>query len=163
MNGTWHIVRTKPRAEKKMQSLLQAWRIWNVLPTYVKVRKVQRRTEKADIPVFPGYLVAKLDAGERLRVLKTNMAVAVLPLAASEARSVLRQLHQVAKAAKETEEFRLVAPTTAGDVVRIVSGPMRGLEGRVKVVDGKTLLTVNVDAFGGAFEVQVSPSDCVPA
>ena len=73
---------------------------------------------------------------------------------------MLRQLHQVTKAAKETEEFRLVTPTTAGDVVRIVSGPMRGLEGRVKVVDGKTLLTVNVEAFGGAFEVQVSPEDC---
>ena len=139
------------------------WRIWNVLPTYVKIRKVQRRTVKADLPIFPGYLVAKLDTDERLRVLKTNMTVAVLPLSAPDARSVLHQLHQIVKATNATEEFRLVPPTAVGDSVRIVSGPMKGLAGRVKVVDGKTLLTVNVEAFGGAFEVQVSPSDCVPA
>lgn len=161
MSGTWYILCTKPRAEKKIQSILQAWHILNVLPTYVKVRKVQRRTVKTDIPIFPGYLMARLDAEQRLSVMKTNLTVAVLPL--PNARVVLRQVHQLVKAAKATEDFRLVVPTEAGDAVRIVNGPMKGLEGRVKTVEGKTLLTVNVEAFGGAIEVQVSPEDCVAA
>ena len=159
MNGTWYIVRTKPRMEKKLQAMLHALHIWNVLPTYVKVRKVQRRTVKADIPIFPCYLLAHLDSEERLSVLKTNMTVAVLPL--TNARHVLHQLHQLVRAAKDTEELHVVAPTNAGDRVRIVQGPMKGLEGRVTVVDGKSLLTVNVDAFGGAIEVQASPAGCV--
>ena len=161
MNGAWYIISTKPRAEKKLQAILHILHILHVLPTYVKVRKVQRRTVKADIPIFPGYLMARLSSEDRLNVLKTNLATAVIPL--SNARVALHQLHQVMKAAKETEDFRLVVPTEAGDSVRIVNGPMKGLQGRVKTVEGKTILTVNVEAFGGAIEVQVSPEDCVPA
>ena len=144
-----------------MQSILRTWHVLNVMPTYVKVRKVQRRTVKTDIPIFPGYLMARLDAEKRLNIIKTNLTTAVLPL--QNARAVLRQLHQLVKAAMQTEEFRLVVPTGTGDAVRIVNGPMKGIEGRVKTVEGKTLLTVNVEAFGGAVEVQVSPEDCIAA
>lgn len=157
----WYILHTKPRVEKKLQSILQALHVLNVMPTYLKVRKVQRRTVKTDIPLFPGYLLARLDAEKRLIVIKTNLTVAVEPL--QNARAVLRQLHQLVKASMQTEEFRLVMPTGAGDAVRIVNGPMKGLEGRVKTVEGKTLLTVDVEAFGGAIEVQVSPEDCAAA
>lgn len=161
MSGNWYILCTKPRAEKKVQSILRTWHVLNVMPTYVKVRKVQRRTVKTDIPIFPGYLMARLDAEKRLNIIKTNLTTAVLPL--QNARAVLRQLHQLVKAAMQTEEFRLVVPTGTGDAVRIVNGPMKGIEGRVKTVEGKTLLTVNVEAFGGAVEVQVSPEDCIAA
>lgn len=161
MNGNWYTLCTKPRTEKKLRSLLQSWHVWNVLPTYVKVSRFQRRMEKNEIPLFPGYMMAKLDADERIRVLKTNMTFAILPL--PNARAVLRQLHQVIRAANATADFSMVAPTAAGAAVRVVSGPMKGLVGKVKTVDGKTLLTMNVEAFGGAVEVQVSPEDCVPA
>ncbi|MBQ6457219.1 MAG: hypothetical protein IJJ51_00270 [Kiritimatiellae bacterium] len=161
-NGAmWYVLRTKPRGEKKLQALLQAWRVWNVLPTYVKVRRASRHIIKTDMPLFPCYLLARLDAAERLRVLKTNMTVAILPL--PDARRVLRDVHQAVRATKATEDFRLVAPTRAGDAVRIVQGPMKGLSGRVKVVEGKTLLTVNIEAFGSAIEVQVAPEDCIAA
>ena len=161
MNGNWYTLCTKPRAEKKLRSMLQAWHIWNVLPTYVKVSKFQRRMVKNEMPIFPGYIMARLDADERIRVLKTNMTSGMLPL--PNARAILHQLHQVVKAANATEDFCLVAPAKAGAAVRVVNGPMKGLVGKVKTVEGKTLLTVNVEAFGGAVEVQVSPADCIPA
>ena len=161
MPQTWYAIHVKPRTEKKLQSLLLAWRVWNVLPSYVKVRKVQRRTVKTEIPMFPGYVLARLGEGDRLRVLRTNLAVAMSPI--DRPLPVLRRLHGLVKAAQDADSFRLVPPTESGDFVHIVKGPMKGLEGRVKVVDGKALLTVNVEAFGGAVEVQVSPSDCVPA
>ena len=161
MSENWYIICTKPRVEKKLQAILRTLHVLNVMPTYVKVRKVQRRTVKTDIPIFPGYLMARHDAEKRLTVIKTNLTTAVLPL--QNARAVLRQLHQLVKAAMQTEEFRLVVPTGAGDAVRIVNGPMKGIEGRVKTVEGKTFLTVNVEAFGGAVEVQVSPKDCIAA
>ena len=67
------------------------------------------------------------------------------------------------KAAKETEELRVVAPTETGAKVRVAQGPMKGLEGRVTVQNGKSLLTLNLEAFGGAIELQVSPSDLIAA
>ena len=160
-DSIWYILRTKPRTEKKLQSYLMAWHVWNILPSYIKVRKVQRRTVKTEIPLFPSYILARLDEEKRLRVLRTNTVLLAQPL--PNARAVLRQLHQIMKAVKETEELRIVAPTETGDKVKIVQGPMKGMEGRVTVVDGKSLLTLNLDAFGGAIEVLVSPSDCIAA
>lgn len=160
-DSIWYVLRTKPRAEKKLQSYLMAWHVWNILPSYTKVRKVQRRTVKTEIPLFPGYILARLTDEERLRAIKTNTILFAQPL--PNIRTVLRQLHQVMKAAKETEELRIVAPTETGDKVKIVQGPMKGMEGRVTVVDGKSLLTLNLEAFGGAIEVQVSTDDCIAA
>lgn len=160
-DSIWYVLRTKPRAEKKLQSYLMAWHVWNILPSYIKVRKVQRRTVKTEIPLFPGYILARLTDEERLRAIKTNTILFAQPL--PNIRTVLRQLHQVMKAAKETEELRIVAPTETGDKVKIVQGPMKGMEGRVTVVDGKSLLTLNLEAFGGAIEVQVSTDDCIAA
>lgn len=160
-DSIWYVLRTKPRAEKKLQSYLMAWHVWNILPSYIKVRKVQRRTVKTEIPLFPGYILARLTDEERLRAIKTNTILFAQPL--PNIRTVLRQLHQVMKAAKETEELRIVAPTATGDKVKIVQGPMKGIEGRVTVVDGKSLLTLNLEAFGGAIEVQVSTDDCIAA
>ena len=159
MIANWYTLCTKPRMEKKLRTMLQSWHIWNVLPTYVKTSKFQRRTVKNELPLFPGYIMARLDAAERLRVLKTNMTFAILPL--PNARSVLRQLHQVVKAANATQNFNLVAPTVSGATVRVVSGPMKGLVGKIKTVDGKTLLTLNAEAFGCAVEVPISPEDCL--
>ena len=161
MNGSWYVLCTKPRMEKKLQLMLKAWHIWNVLPTYVKVRKVQRRTVENELPIFPRYMMAKLDTQERIRVLKTNLTIGVLPI--PNARAVMHQIHQIIKAVNASDEFSLVAPTETGDSVRIVRGPMKGLAGRVKTVEGKSLLTLNLDAFGGAIEVQVSLSDCIAA
>lgn len=79
------------------------------------------------------------------------------------ARAVIHQLHQIMKAANATDEVRFVPPAETGDKVKIVKGPMKGLEGRVTVVGGKSLLTLNLDAFGGAIELQISPTDCIAA
>lgn len=157
----WYILRTKPRAEKKLQSYLAAWRVWNVLPSYTKVRKVQRRTVRTELPLFPGYILARLSEDERLRTLKTNLTFFIQPLPG--ARAVIHQLHQIMKAANATDEVRFVPPAETGDKVKIVKGPMKGLEGRVTVVGGKSLLTLNLDAFGGAIELQISPTDCIAA
>lgn len=157
----WYILRTKPRAEKKLQSYLSAWHCLSVLPSFTRVRKVQRRTVKTEIPLFPSYLLARLSDDERLRALCTNTILFAQPLA--NPRAVLHQLHQIMKAAKETEELRVVAPTETGAKVRVAQGPMKGLEGRVTVQNGKSLLTLNLEAFGGAIELQVSPSDLIAA
>ncbi len=160
VSSTWYIIRTKPRTEKKLLAYLQAWHAWNIFPSYEKVRKVQRRTVKSELPLFPCYILARLDNELRLRTLKTNLTLSLTPV--NRPRTVLRSLHQAIKAvktARETGDFRLVAPTAVGDIVRIAKGPMKGLTGRVKTVDGTTTLVINVEAFGSAIEITVSPED----
>lgn len=158
--STWFVLCTRPRAEKRLRTLLRSWHVLNVLPSYVKSARYQRRTVKNEIPLFPGYLMARLDAGERIRVLRSGLAFAALPL--PNPRAVLRQLRLAVRAARAGGGFRLVPHTPAGASVRVAEGPLKGLVGRVRNAEGMALLSVGIEAFGGAFEVQVAPEDCVP-
>ena len=46
-----------------------------------------------------------------------------------------------------------------GQYVRVVSGPLRGLEGQVKRVGAQTSLVLTVDILGRALEASVAPGD----
>ena len=158
MVKTWYFVRVKPRAEKRMQAWLKGSRIWNYLPVYVNVLKVQRRTERFENPIFPGYLIAKMDAAERVQALKSNLVVLMIPI--DKPREVIHQLRQVVRAMKSSQELKNVPMASkAGKFVKIKSGSMAGLEGYVVKRGGKLAVVVNVEALGTAIEVAVSPDD----
>mgnify|MGYP002624318418 CR=1 FL=1 len=158
MAKTWYFVRVKPRAEKRMQAWLKGSRIWNYLPVYVNVLKVQRRTERFENPIFPGYLIARMDAAERVQALKSNLVVMLIPI--DKPREVIHQLRQVVRAMRGNQELKNVPMAgKTGRFVKIKSGPMTGLEGYVVKRGGKFAVVVNMEALGTAIEVAVSPED----
>lgn len=54
------------------------------------------------------------------------------------------------------------APLKRGDMVRVIRGSLRGLEGRLQTdADGNATLTVAIDFLGGA-SVRISPTDVEP-
>ena len=48
-----------------------------------------------------------------------------------------------------------------GDTVRIAEGPLKGIVGRVVKNDKKSVLVIDVEVFGNAVAVELSPQDCV--
>ena len=141
-----------------MQAWLKGSRIWNYLPVYVNVLKVQRRTERFENPIFPGYLIARMDAAERVQALKSNLIVMLIPI--DKPREVIHQLRQVVRAMRGNQELKNVPMAgKTGKIVKIKSGPMAGLEGYVVKRGGKLAVVVNMEALGTAIEVAVSPED----
>jgi len=156
MAKTWYFLHTKPRAEKKLQAWLNGSRIWNYLPVFVNVRVVQRRTVRSEIPIFPSYILARMDQADRIQALKSNLVVMPIPI--ENPREVIHQLRQVVHAARRAQELKPVPlAEKTGRFVRIKSGPMTGLEGYIVTRGGKTSVVVNMDALGAAFEIDVSP------
>lgn len=154
----WYVLHVKPRTEKKAVEWLRFYRLWHYLPLYVKVVKVQRRKVKRQLPLFPGYLFARLNADERLLMLKTNLIVR--PIAIPRPRETIHELRQIARAGKSGRELRVVAKFDAGDMVKIKTGPLRGIEGYVKKDTGGNTIVLNVDILGQAVELSISPEDC---
>ena len=161
MSGLWHVVHVKPRAEKKLRSLLGVLHIWNYLPSRVRICKVQRRTKRIEEPIFPGYLLVRLRKGERTSVLKTNLVVSLIYI--DRPRPLIHQLRDVMKAVKSEREVRVVSSPelSVGDCVRITQGPLRGVVGFVSDNTKKSELVIRVEAFGGAVSVKLSPGDCL--
>lgn len=154
----WYVLHVKPRTEKKVANYLSDYKAWHFLPLFTKVRKVQRRKVRTQLPLFPGYVIAKLDFNKRLAILKTNLVVKAIPVFAP--RLMIHQLRQVMHALRRAPLVKTTKIYKVGQFVKIKFGPFMGTEGYVKRTRGKTSLVLNVDILGTAVEVDVPPQYC---
>ena len=154
---TWYVLHVKPRTEKKVDDFLSCHRVFHYLPLVLKVSKVQRRRVVRHLPVFPGYVFARLFPEERFRVLETKQIVRTIEV--DNPRRMIHQLRQVEHASRLSTDMRVVETFEPGERVKVVSGPLRGLEGHVQRKGGAATLILTVDILGRALEAAVSPTD----
>ena len=154
----WFVLHVKPRTEKKVVTYLKRYRCFAHLPSYVKITKVQRRKVRRVLPLFPGYVFARLSPDERITMLQTNLLVNTIVV--PRPREMIHQLRQIARAARGMPEFR-PRPNQfkEGDYVRVKYGPLRGTEGYVKRDGAHATLCLNVAILNSSAEVSISPSD----
>ncbi len=156
----WCALYVKPRTEKKFAAYLAIFHIWHILILRDNVRKIQRRIRHFQIPVFPGYVFAKLGPDERLTALKSNMVVRNIPV--PNPRQMIHQLRQVVHADRKGRDLKETPIFKEGQFVKIKYGPLHGMEGYVKRDNGRQMLVLNVEVLGQAVEIQINPEDCVP-
>ncbi|MBR7180698.1 MAG: hypothetical protein IKD42_03710 [Kiritimatiellae bacterium] len=153
----WYVLHVKPRAEKKVALHLKAYGFFCHLPTFERVRKVQRRKVRTEIPVFPGYVFTRLLPDERIAILRSNLVVKTIFV--KYPRTMIHQLRQIAKAFTRTDDFKVSSLYKSGDLVRVKYGPLTGVEGYVRRIGAKASLCLNVEMLGASVELSVSPQD----
>ena len=154
---TWYVLHVKPRTEKVVNDHLATLRVFHYLPLVRKVTKVQRRKVVRHLPVFPGYVFTRLYPEERMTILKTQHIVRTIEV--TDPRRMIHQLRQVEHASRLPADLKLVESFAEGEYVKVVSGPLRGLEGQVKRIGAQTSLVLTVDILGRALEASVAPGD----
>jgi transcription antitermination factor NusG len=147
----WKVLFVKPRTEKKVTEYCQLYGIAHYLPLREKTRTAQRRKVTVRLPVFPGYVFARVTPDQRLPLLKTNLLVRILE--PEFPRRMLRDLVMVRRALRANPALESAKPLTAGRLVRITDGPFRGIEGRVARLAGALKVVLNVDMIGQAVAV----------
>ena len=157
MKRDWYVLHVKPRTEKKVARYLQEYGYFYHLPIRVKVTRVQRRKVKRYLPLFPGYVFTKLYPEERVAMLRSNLIVKTIFV--EQPRLMIHQLRQVAHASRGDTSMTPVSMCKVGDYVRVVSGPMRGMEGYIQRKGREASLCLNVEILGAAVEVSVAPFD----
>ena len=138
----WHVFYTKARQEKAFARQLVGYQVPFYLPLTPKVSLIRGRKVKAMIPIFGGYVFLFVNDAERVKALSTNRVSSTLPVDDQDQLTVdLRNVQQLILAdAPLTVESRI----SAGQAVRIKSGPMAGLEGVVEKRRGQSVLYVAV-------------------
>lgn len=159
MKRDWYVLQTKPRAEKKVAQWLAFYKYFCHLPLVLHVRKIKnsRRKIKSMLPLFPGYVFTRLLPEERVTMLKTNLLNKTIPV--QYPRQLIHQLRQIKNASRFARDVKVVNHFQKGELVRINSGPMRGIEGRVKRKGANATLCINVDILNCTVEVSISPAD----
>ena len=153
----WYVLHVKPRAEKKVDDFLAALRVFHYLPLLRKETRVQRRKVVRFLPVFPGYVFTRLSQEERAQVFGTRNIVRTISVA--QPRLMIHQLRQVEHARRLPVDLRLTESFSEGEYVKVVSGPLCGLEGQVRRVGNSATIVLSVDILGRAIEASVDLRD----
>ena len=153
----WYVLHVKPRTEKKVDDFLAALRVFHYLPLLRKETRVQRRKVVRFLPVFPGYVFTRLSQEERAQVFGTRNIVRTISVA--QPRLMIHQLWQVEHARRLPVDLRLVESFSEGEYVKVVSGPLCGLEGQVRRVGNSATIVLSVDILGRAIEASVDLRD----
>jgi transcriptional antiterminator RfaH len=126
----WWCLHTKPRQEKASARDLRAQNIPYYLPQVVREERTpQGRKIRSVVPLFTSYLFLLGNDRDRILSMKGNRLVHVLDVPDQEAlHHDLHQIHQMLASG-----LLVVAEPTVpvGARVRILSGPLTGIEGRV--------------------------------
>ena len=118
---------------------------------------MQRRKVVRFLPVFPGYVFTRLSQEERAQVFGTRNIVRTISVA--QPRRMIHQLRQVEHARRLPVDLRLVESFSEGEYVKVVSGPLCGLEGQVRRVGNSATIVLSVDILGRAIEASVDLRD----
>jgi transcriptional antiterminator RfaH len=126
----WWCLHTKPRQEKAVARELRGQHIPYYLPQVVhEDRTPQGRKTRSVLPLFTSYLFLLGNDRDRVQALKGNRLVRVIEVANQRAlRHDLRQVHQMLSSGLAVVP---VPSVPVGARVRILTGPLTGVEGRV--------------------------------
>jgi transcription antitermination factor NusG len=151
----WYALHTRNRHEKKVNERLEQKKITSFLPLYSTIRYWSDRKKKVTEPLFNCYLFVKIALKDRMPVLQTDGAVNLVtfnnvpvPIPENQIAAIQRLLSE--KAAVQVENT-----WQPGQHVRIIRGPLQGLEGILQQTKGKSRLVIAIDGIKQAVSVEV--------
>ncbi len=156
LEGTWWVAHTRSRNEKILARELHQLDIFNYLPLKQKTTRSRRTGRKSfsTVPVFAGYLFLNATELQRQQVLTTNRVANMLFVAAQD--QLVTQLRNVQRVIGTDAGFEQFDSIRVGQWVRVIDGPLEGVEGQVVKQLGKLRLAVNVDILGQSVLAEVN-------
>lgn len=139
----WVVFHSKPRCEKKVESLQRQRPAEIFLPTLERVHNYGGRKRVNQIPMFPGYVFGMIRS-EDLRWFRQNANVANILTVVDEAH-FLEPLRAVALALQAGMSMEVFPELEPGRAVQITGGPMKGLEAEVAEVRGKNTVFIRLE------------------
>lgn len=141
----WLVCHTKPRCEKKFAALMAAERFAHYLPLVESVRQYRVQTKRFTKPLFPGYVFACVPVDRRTRIYQQDLLARAIQV--DDEPRFLRQLADVKLIVASGYELSVLPLLTRGRRVRVVSGPLHGLEGFVDDPTNPRGVVLSVDVL----------------
>ncbi|MBN2635015.1 MAG: UpxY family transcription antiterminator [Prolixibacteraceae bacterium] len=153
----WHVVYTRSRAEKKVQSELTLNEIENFLPLQKRLRQWKDRKKWVEMPLMPGYCFVHISRNEYEKVLKTSNVVCYITFEGKAAVIPEKQINALKLALKQND-FEVTVTTEnykPGKKVEVIAGPLIGLQGELVEARGKNKFMLRFEQINNSFLIEV--------
>jgi len=152
----WYVCHTRPRCEKKFAALMQAEAFEHYLPLFTSSRRYPSGTKRFTKPLFPGYVFAQVPAELKSRIYQQELIARAIPV--EDVARFLSQLDDVRKVIAAGVELTMIPLLGRGRRVRVIGGPLHGLEGLVDDPSNPKGVAISVDVLRQGLLLRV-PAD----
>ena len=163
----WHALYVRSRCEKKVLSQLEDMGIQAYLPIISTVKQWSDRRKKVEEPLFRSYVFVFSNEKEYIPILNVYGVVRFITF---EHKAVVVPENQILAIKRfvedyeHGEEFKMQnkEDLKVGQMVRIITGPMKGLVGRLDTIENKRHLIVFIEAVGQYIPVHIMRAKVEP-
>ena len=154
----WYALYLRSRYEKKVDGDLKGKGVETFLPMIEEVHVWSDRKKKVMEPLFRGYLFVKTDLRDRARIVTTEGVVRFVGINGKP--SVIREseIDWVRPVIGQPMDLKREPYLEVGKRVRVIAGPLLGVEGIVIHKQGVSRVVVSVEAIAQSVSVKV-PAD----
>lgn len=159
----WFAAYTCAQHEKRVAEQLTEREVEHFLPLYASVRRWRDRRVRLDLPLFPGYVFVRLALRDRLRVLQVPSVVRLVSFGGLPAPLPDEQVEILRAGLADALHAEPHPFLAVGRRVRIVHGPLAGLEGVLQRKKSNFRFVLSVELIQRSIAVDVDAADVVPA
>jgi transcriptional antiterminator NusG len=161
----WYAIYTRSRHEQKVNDRLVQKKIETFLPLIERWSRRRDRRKRINLPLFPGYLFVRtpMDPDTHLEILKTDSVVQILGDNSKPIPVPDDQIHGIQVLTKNGTAITAWPYLREGMRVRVVHGPLIGLEGfLLDTKPKKHRLILSVDLLKQSVSVEIDGLDVEP-
>lgn len=160
--GAWFAVWTRSRHERRVEDQLHQKAVEVFLPTVTRWSRWKDRRKRIDWPLFPGYCFVRIDPGAARTVVTCTGVVSLVSLDGRPARIPDAEIEGVRTLVESELACDPCPLVRVGQRVEVVSGPLRGVTGRLVRKGTNARLVLAVDLIGQGVSVQIDAADVRP-
>jgi transcription antitermination factor NusG len=158
----WYAAYTSANHEKRVAEQLARRNVDHFLPLYEAVRRWKDRRVRLQLPLFPGYVFVRLPASERLRVLQVSGVSQLVGCGNKPVSLPDEEIESLRRGANGNLRMEPHPYLAEGRKVRIMRGPLTGMEGILLRRKGNFRLVLSVDLIRRSIVVDVDAADIRP-
>jgi transcription antitermination factor NusG len=155
----WYAIWTRSRHESRVLRQLDEKHIEGFLPTISRWSRWKDRKKRIDWPLFPGYCFAHIDPAASLPVLKCAGVVSVIAVAGKPVPVPDSEIESIRRLVTSELKYDPCPFVHEGMNVSVVSGPLRGVTGKLVRKGPHARLVLAVDLIGRAVSVEIDAAD----
>jgi transcription antitermination factor NusG len=154
--GPWCALYTRHQHEGTVAKILSTKGVEVFLPTYRTVHRWKDRNKQLVLPLFPGYVFCTYESERRVQILSTpGVHTIVMNGQNSPAEIPGDEILAIRRAVESPLRLEPHPYLKGGDVVRIKSGPLEGLEGIVSRSKDAFRVVLSVEMLGKSAAVDI--------
>src|SRR6266478_7859254 len=158
----WYAAYTCANHEKRVAAELGARAVEHFLPLYSSVRRWKDRRVHLDLPLFPGYVFLRLALRDRLRVLQIPSIVRLVGFNGQPAALADDEMEVLRRGLTDQLNAQPHPYLAVGRRVRVVSGPLTGLEGIIVRKKNRFRFVISLNLIMRSVSVEMDDADIMP-